>query len=226
MLSALLLALPLIAPAQDAAVEKAPTAEQITAAVIDEQLPSYPLSTCVISGKDLGSMGDPLDLIVEGRLVRVCCKGCVKRATKGAADVIAKIDAAVIAQQGPSYPIDTCVISGEALDSMGGPKDVVVGTRLVKVCCKGCVKRVKKDVAAALAPVNAGLMKAQRVSYGLTTCLFTGKELGDEPKDFLYGTRLVRVCCKRCVKGFKRNPTKHLAALDAAQAEAKKKARK
>ena len=38
-----------------------------------------------------------------------------------------------------------------------------------------------------------------------------------EPYDYLYGTRLVRLCCKTCVKGFKKELAKHLASLDAAK---------
>jgi len=40
---------------------------------------SYPLSTCVVSGEALGSMGQPIVIDHEGVEVRLCCKGCVKR---------------------------------------------------------------------------------------------------------------------------------------------------
>ena len=52
------------------------------AAIIAAQLPSYPLNVCPISGEELGGMGDPINLVVEGKLVRVCCNGCVKRAPR------------------------------------------------------------------------------------------------------------------------------------------------
>lgn len=59
----------------------------------------YPLNTCVVSGEDLGSMGDAYDYIhkVEGqpdRLVRMCCEGCVKKFKKDPAKYLARIDAA------------------------------------------------------------------------------------------------------------------------------------
>ena len=40
---------------------------------------SYSLSTCVVSGEALGSMGQPIIIHHEGVEVRFCCKGCVKK---------------------------------------------------------------------------------------------------------------------------------------------------
>ena len=48
------------------------------AAVIAAQLPLYPLATCPISGEALGDMGAAIDVVHDGRLVRFCCKNCVK----------------------------------------------------------------------------------------------------------------------------------------------------
>ena len=65
------------------------------AAVIAEQLPGYPLDTCVVSGEKLGGeMGEPFNHVYQGRLVRFCCKGCVKEFGKDPAKYLAKIDAA------------------------------------------------------------------------------------------------------------------------------------
>ena len=38
-----------------------------------------------------------------------------------------------------------CPVSGEKLDSMGGPIKVLVGDQPVYLCCKGCLKKVEKD---------------------------------------------------------------------------------
>lgn len=183
--------------------------------VIAAQLPSYPLETCAVSGEGLGSMGEPIDMVVEGKLVRLCCKGCVKGVKKDPAAAIAKVDAAVVKAQGASYPLDTCVVSGEKLDAMGAPVDVVTGTRLVRVCCKGCIKKVKSDPKASLAKINAALIEAQRASYPLETCAISGEGLDamGEPIEMLYGTQLVRLCCKGCIKGFKKNPKATLAKI-------------
>ena len=48
-------------------------------AIIKAQLADYPAETCPISGQKLGSMGDPYDFVQEGRLVRLCCGGCLDK---------------------------------------------------------------------------------------------------------------------------------------------------
>jgi hypothetical protein len=193
--------------------------------VIAAQKPSYPLDTCVQSGEPLGSMGDPVELVVDGRLVRLCCGGCKKGVLKDPAAAIAKVDAAVVAAQKPIYPLDTCAHSGEPLGSMGEPVDMVVGTRLVRLCCKGCKKGVLKDPAKPLAKIDAALIEKLRPSYPLKTCVVSGEPLegeGMEPKDVLYGVRLVRLCCGECKDSFDKAPARFLAKVDAAKSGAAK----
>lgn len=36
----------------------------------------YPLETCVVSGKKLGSMGDPYVIVHEGQEIKFCCDAC------------------------------------------------------------------------------------------------------------------------------------------------------
>ena len=38
---------------------------------------SYPLKTCVVSGEELGSMGEPVVINHNGTTVKFCCKSCV-----------------------------------------------------------------------------------------------------------------------------------------------------
>ncbi|MCK4873861.1 MAG: hypothetical protein KAS72_14165 [Phycisphaerales bacterium] len=44
--------------------------------VADAQRKAYPLDTCAVSGKELGSMGEPLEMVLAGRLFRLCCAVC------------------------------------------------------------------------------------------------------------------------------------------------------
>lgn len=53
----------------------------------------YPLDTCIVSGEKLGSMGAPIVKVYDGREVRFCCSGCVKRFEADKAAYLAKIDA-------------------------------------------------------------------------------------------------------------------------------------
>lgn len=43
------------------------------------------------------------------------------------------------------YPLKTCVVSGEPLDSMGGPVVIQHDGKTVKFCCEGCIDDFKKD---------------------------------------------------------------------------------
>lgn len=119
--------------------------------IIEEQLPSYPAGPCLISGEEMGGdMGEPINFVYEGRLFRMCCKMCKKMLLKTPEEYVAALNAAVIAEQSPGYPLEACPISGEKLGGMGEPVDYLYGTHLVRLCCKGCVRGIKKDPTAAL----------------------------------------------------------------------------
>jgi YHS domain-containing protein len=49
-----------------------------------------------------------------------------------------------------TYPLTTCVVSGEKLGEMGKPYVFNYEGREVQFCCKGCVKDFKKDPAKYL----------------------------------------------------------------------------
>lgn len=62
-------------------------------------------------------------------------------------------------ESAPAYPPGVCVVSGEGLDSMGGPVDYVhqeagKSDRLVRFCCGSCIKAFKKDPAKFLAQID------------------------------------------------------------------------
>lgn len=213
-------------PAEKAAPQKPADTAQAggsDARVIKFQLPSYPLDTCPISGEKLGGMGEPVNLVVDGHLVRLCCNSCKKGVEKDKAAVIKKIEEAVIAQQSVGYPMERCPISGEKMEK---PVNHVVGTRLVRFCCNDCVKTFDTDAAKqteAMAKLDNAWMASQKAKYTVKTCPVSGEELdpsGAKSVDVLYGTRLVRLCCKNCVKELEKNPSAVLAKLDSLKAAA------
>lgn len=59
-----------------------------------------------------------------------------------------------------AYPLDTCVVTGEKLGSMGDPYIHQHEGREVRFCCKGCVKAFKRDPAAHLAKIDAAAKAA------------------------------------------------------------------
>lgn len=193
------------------------------AAVIAEQAPLYPLDTCVVSGEPLGGMGEPVDVVQSGRLVRLCCGGCRKGLAKDPAGVLAKLDAAAMERQRPDYPLTTCLVSGEAFGgAMGEPIELIHHGRYVKVCCKGCLKGLDKDWTALRAKLDEATIAAQRTTYGLTSCPISDEPLGAGAQDVLIGTTLVRVCCSSCVKALRKAPAAALQAVRSARAKAVK----
>ncbi len=54
----------------------------------------YLLDVCVVSGEKLGSMGEPVDIVVANRLVRFCCSGCIGAFYKAPAVHLAELNEA------------------------------------------------------------------------------------------------------------------------------------
>ena len=76
---------------------------------------TYPISSCAVAGKALGSMGAPFVHIHEGRQVKFCCKACLPAFKKNPAKYLAKVDEKIVAQQKAGYPTDKCLFSDEPL---------------------------------------------------------------------------------------------------------------
>jgi YHS domain-containing protein len=117
-----------------------------TEAKTSDKVVPYVLDKCIVSGEKLGGMGDPVVKVYDGREVKFCCNGCVAKFEKDKATYMQKIDDAIIAQQKPTYPLTTCVVSGEKLD--GGQMqavDYLYNNQLVRFCCNGCISKFEKD---------------------------------------------------------------------------------
>jgi hypothetical protein len=58
-----------------------------------------------------------------------------------------------------TYPLTTCLVSDEKLDSMGKPYVTKIDGREVQLCCKACEKDLKKDSAKYLKKLDAASKK-------------------------------------------------------------------
>lgn len=58
-----------------------------------------------------------------------------------------------------SYPLDTCVVSGEKLGEMGEPYVHVHEGTTVKFCCKACLKDFNEDPAKYIAMIKGAEAK-------------------------------------------------------------------
>ena len=114
----------------------------------------YPIDQCPICGGKLGAMGEPVKYDHNGREIQFCSDGCISAFQKDPETNIAKLDAAIISQQKESYPLETCVVTGEKLGSMGDPVDYVHNNQLVRFCCGGCVGAFEKNPDKYLKKLN------------------------------------------------------------------------
>lgn len=71
--------------------EKATVSTETPAAAATASTDTYPLKTCVVSGEELGDMGDPVVIVHEGTTVKFCCKKCIPKFNKDPEKYIAMI---------------------------------------------------------------------------------------------------------------------------------------
>jgi hypothetical protein len=130
-----------------AKVEKDPAtfAAKLDAAIVKGQSAHYPLTTCPVSGEKLGSMGESVQLVLDGTLVQLCCKKCSKKAMAEPAAMVQKVRDAAYAAQMKAYPLQTCIVSGKELG--GDAVSAMFGNVLFRTCCARCVAKIEKDTA-------------------------------------------------------------------------------
>ncbi len=78
------------APPLQAVLAKTPEDQ----AKAEAQIASYPLKICLVSGDALGGMGETVNALYGDRLIRFCCKGCIKSFNKNPAQYLPKLESA------------------------------------------------------------------------------------------------------------------------------------
>lgn len=157
----------------------------------------------------------------DGREVRFCCPGCRSAFKKDPKKYIPKMDELIIKDQMKRYPQMNCIVmeDEEMTDPRGqdamDAKNIVWKNRLVRLCCKRCVRMFKKSPEKYLVVLNAAAIKQQENDYPLDTCVTSGRPLGDNPKSFLVGDRLMKVCCGGCQKRAETDWREKIAMINA-----------
>lgn len=134
--------------------------------IIKDQLPYYPRLDCVVSDEEFDSEedGGSIDFVHNGRLVRVCCKGCKREFDRDPAAFHAKLDNAVIVQQSANYPATDCIHSDEEFD--GKIYTEVHANRLFRFCCKGCVRGFFESPHETMIKLDAAWKEARAAQGG------------------------------------------------------------
>ncbi len=177
----------------------------------------YPLATCPITGEKLGSMGEPVVKLYEGREVRFCCKSCPPKFEKDLAKSLETLDTAIIKDQGPIYPFKTSVVTGKELPEK--PYEFVSGNRLIRLGAEAEKADYLKDTKTYLGKLDEAVVEQQGKDYPLKTCPVSKDEIDGmgKPVDLVVAGRLVRLCCRDCKKDVEKDPAKYVAQVDAAR---------
>lgn len=64
-----------------------------TSTVTSSDTKPYPLKVCIVSGEDLGSMGDAVSVVHEGRTIKFCCDKCVPKFNEDPSKYLSKLEA-------------------------------------------------------------------------------------------------------------------------------------
>lgn len=106
----------------------------------EDKKKEYPLTVCVVSDQELGSMGEPVERTIDERQVLFCCAGCVRAFERDREKHHEKMDKMIVEAKKKDYPLDVCVVAGAPLGSMGEPAAYVYRkeNELVMFCCIGC----------------------------------------------------------------------------------------
>jgi YHS domain-containing protein len=126
------------------------------------------------------------------------------------------------ARKGDVYPLDHCIVSGQAFDSKGEPVVRVYDGREVRFCCEGCIKEFEANKDKYLQKADQEIIEQQKARYPMTKCVDMPEDDIDAKYDFVLNNRLVRICCKDCKKEITAEPDKYLPKLDAAVVEKQK----
>ena len=96
------------------------------------------------------------------------------------------------------------------------------------------MKRLKQLVFATflagvfVVPISARAAEEKKAEkakpYPLKTCAVSDEKLGEmgKPYVFTHGGQEIQLCCKSCLKDFKKEPSKYLKKVDAAAKKDKK----
>ena len=71
---------------------------------------------------------------------------------------------------------------------------------------------------------SADKANAKVTPYTLKTCVVSGDKLGEMGKPYVFtnDTREIKLCCKDCLKTFKKEPAKYVKKIEEAEAKEKK----
>ncbi len=169
----------------------------------------YPLEKCVLSDEPIE--GDVEIIDYQGREIRVCCSDCMNRFSEDAYTRVTEIDARLVAQQKPWYPLKKDIVTGKPL----GEKviDHIFRNRLFRLSSLESVTKLEKSPAKYFGELDLAVVEKQKKDYPLKTCVVSGKLLGPEAYDHVVANQLVRLAGFDELAAFNESPGRYLAKI-------------
>lgn len=134
--------------------------EKIGNQIVLLELPYYPTDRCIVSGKKLGEETDAIDYVLGNRLVRLENRACIEQLNAEPAKYNQRLDYAIKEAERKDYPLETCIVGGGPLNPDKPPVEVVVGNRLMKLCCGGCKAKIRETPYVYVAKINEAWAEA------------------------------------------------------------------
>lgn len=160
---------------------------------------------------------------------------CAFAAAVGLTAAIAPLTSAPTAStdySGDPYPLENCPVSGEKLGRdavtvvLDGMKEAKLNGTQVRFCCPKCVEGFKADPAKYTGKMNDAIVKAAG-EYPIKACIvMTDEVIDSDAKIVVHHNRVYRLCCKKCVTRFERDPAKYVKEFEARVIAAQKSAYK
>ena len=126
--------------------------KQIAPKIIEQQKPYYPIETCIVTGKPLGD--EAVDHVYGNRLIRLADADTIAAFTADALTYEERLDFIIADAERDDYPLDVCVVAGSAFVEEKKPAEVIVGNRLVKICCGGCTSKIRQEPYVIVKKIN------------------------------------------------------------------------
>ena len=196
------------------ALSRTPRAAPTIGARDAASMDNYYLSTCAVCDGLLGTKGDSPEVSHEGRRCRVCSRDCAQAFAHAPAASIEHVDAVMIVDQRPHYPLAVSLMSGRELGAT--PVEFIWGNRLFRACDEAERGAILASPGRFMRKLNEEVIKAQASRYGMPDkCPVQGDILpNDVPIDLVVANRMVRVCCARCARVVRARPYQYLGMVE------------
>lgn len=127
---------------------------QIAGQIVLLELSYYPTDRCIVSGKELSKETEAIDYVLGNRLVRLENSSCIEKLNAEQEKYNQKLDYLIKDAERKDYPLKTCIVSGGPLNPDKTPFEVVVGNRLMKLCCGGCQGKIRETPYVYVKKIN------------------------------------------------------------------------